>query len=150
MNFDEGETVRVLPLGKSGIILEFIGGKHCLVQIDGLKLKCKLSDLRQIEKKREKEPSKKHIARQAFNRPRGNGSKRSLDLHGMTRVEAIRVVEQFLSDCIVDGLEEVEIIHGHGSGALKAALHQYLKTQAVVSRFSLLPTNSGVTKVYFS
>lgn len=54
-----------------------------------------------------------------------------IDMHGL-RVEAMLVrLDQFLNDALLAGLDEVRIIHGHGSGALKKALHQRLKAMGI-------------------
>lgn len=56
---------------------------------------------------------------------------REIDMHGL-RVEAMLVrLDQFLNDALLAGLDEVRIIHGHGTGALKKALHQRLKMMGI-------------------
>jgi len=56
---------------------------------------------------------------------------REIDMHGL-RVEAMLVrLDRFLNEALLARVDEVRIIHGHGSGALKKALHQRLKEMGI-------------------
>ena len=50
-----------------------------------------------------------------------------LDLRGMTVEEALMEVDMFISRSILANVGQVTIIHGKGTGALRAAVHDYLK-----------------------
>ena len=62
---------------------------------------------------------------------------RELDIRGMETLEAESVVENFLSAAVMAHLETVTIIHGKGTGALRAAVHQLLKKNKQVKSFRL-------------
>ena len=62
---------------------------------------------------------------------------RELDIRGMETLEAESVVETFLSSAVMGHLETVTIIHGKGTGALRAAVHQMLKKNRAVKSFRL-------------
>lgn len=145
--FEEGQAVRIVPLGKTGTVVTLQGSKHCIVRVGGLELRCKQSDLRPIEVAKPSNPNQPISSQKIPSGRTRGGGRSSIDLHGMTREQALRAVEQFLSDAVLDGLEEVQIIHGRGTGTLKAAVHQYLERCSIVSHFSLLGTNTGVTRV---
>lgn len=49
-----------------------------------------------------------------------------LDLRGFRVAEALIAVDKFLDEAILSGLEQVYIIHGKGTGALRQAIHEYL------------------------
>ena len=49
-----------------------------------------------------------------------------LDLRGFRVDEALAAVDKFLDEAILSGLEQVYIIHGKGTGALRKAIHDYL------------------------
>ena len=75
---------------------------------------------------------------------------RELDIRGMETLEAESVVETFLSTAVMGHLETVTIIHGKGTGALRAAVHQMLKKNRAVKSFRLGrygEGESGVTVV---
>lgn len=53
---------------------------------------------------------------------------RSIDLHGLTSVEAIERLETMLDAAVLDGTRRIEVIHGLGTGKLKAAVANYLSS----------------------
>lgn len=57
------------------------------------------------------------------------GSAPEIDLHGETVDEALVRLDQFINHEFVAGTEVVKIIHGRGSGKLRAAIHDYLRKQ---------------------
>jgi DNA mismatch repair protein MutS2 len=54
------------------------------------------------------------------------------DVRGLRADEAVRSVEQFLDRVFQEGAETGLIIHGHGTGALKQTVRDYLKDSAYV------------------
>ena len=52
-------------------------------------------------------------------------------------------VEKFIDDAIMRNASEVRIIHGRGTGKLKAAIHQYLKTNKNIAEYRLGEYNEG-------
>lgn len=60
-----------------------------------------------------------------------------LDLRGQTTEEALMAVEKFLDDARLSGLERVTIIHGKGTGALRAAVQAHLRGYPGVDSFRL-------------
>ncbi len=57
---------------------------------------------------------------------RGEGS-RELLLLGRTVEEALEEVDRFLDRAALEGVSEVRVVHGHGTGRLKAAVRSHLK-----------------------
>ncbi len=71
----------------------------------------------------------------------------SVDLRGMTVDEAIMVLERYIDRAIRAKLETVTIIHGKGTGALRAAVQQNLKTNRQIKSFRLGRYGEGETGV---
>ena len=46
-------------------------------------------------------------------------------------------LDKYLDDCVLRGLKNVKVIHGFGSGQLKKAIHEYLKTKSNVKSYRL-------------
>lgn len=61
----------------------------------------------------------------------------SLNLVGYHIDEGIAALDKYLDDCILQGLKNVKVIHGFGSGQLKKAIHEYLKSKKNVKSFKL-------------
>lgn len=73
-----------------------------------------------------------------------------LDLRGKMAAEAIAELEKFLDDAISSNHQKLYIIHGKGTGALRAAVQDYLKHSPYVGYFrggNLPEGGAGVTVV---
>ena len=64
---------------------------------------------------------------------------------GMTTDEAVPAMDKYLDDAYLAHLEEVRVIHGRGTGALRAAIHKELKRLKYVKEFRLGEYNEGGT-----
>ena len=60
-----------------------------------------------------------------------------LNLLGMTTDEAIVELDKYLDDAYLAHLSPVRIVHGKGTGALRKAVHQYLRRQKHVASYRL-------------
>ncbi len=59
----------------------------------------------------------------------------SVDLRGMRADEALREMERYLDQAVLGSTETVFVIHGHGTGALRQVVREYLATSPYVERF---------------
>lgn len=66
-----------------------------------------------------------------------------LDLRGMRADVAVNELAKFLDKAIMSGHNEVEVVHGRGTGALRRELHAFLQTFPSVSVFRLAPEDRG-------
>ncbi len=66
---------------------------------------------------------------------------------GLTVLEAIPEVEAFIDSAVISNLEEVRIVHGMGTGRLRAGIHDYLRTNRNVASFRLGKYGEGETGV---
>lgn len=67
------------------------------------------------------------------------------DIHGETSLTCIAVIDSFIKDNLKLKEKNIIIIHGKGSGALKKATHQYLKTNKYVEKYYIDGMNDGQT-----
>ena len=75
-----------------------------------------------------------------------------LDLRGKRADLALAELEQFLDRSLLSGTEGVEIVHGRGTGALRKAVHELLRTFPGVASYNLAPEDQGgdgMTQVLF-
>lgn len=56
---------------------------------------------------------------------------------GYTVEEATVVLDKYLDDCALSNLPTIRIVHGKGTGALRAGIHAFLKTHPHVKNFRL-------------
>ena len=69
------------------------------------------------------------------------------DVRGMALDEAIPEVEKFIDDAMLSSLGEVSIIHGNGTGVLRAGIQDCLRRHPCVSSFRLGRYGEGETGV---
>ena len=60
-----------------------------------------------------------------------------IDLRGMDSVDAVCVLDRYLDEAMRSNLPSVRIIHGKGTGALRAAVQQSLKMNKHIKKFRL-------------
>ena len=129
-----GDTVELVNLGTKATILTLPDSKgECTVQAGALKLKAKLRDMRTAQpdkpKKQPKSGNRIHVA------PRPVETE--CDVRGCNLEEALMAVDLFLDGAVLNHLRTVSIIHGKGTGVLRAGIHKHLKTHAAVKEFRL-------------
>jgi DNA mismatch repair protein MutS2 len=66
-----------------------------------------------------------------------------INVIGMTVEQATELVDKFLDDAALAHLPQVRIIHGHGTGALRKGLAEYLRTQPLVAKASFESEEQG-------
>jgi DNA mismatch repair protein MutS2 len=66
-----------------------------------------------------------------------------LDLRGQRADEAISELASYLDRALLRGSEQVEVIHGRGTGALRREVHQFLRSHPVVSAYTLANEDQG-------
>lgn len=74
-----------------------------------------------------------------------------LDLHGVKVEEALGILDKYLDEALMSNFPFVYILHGRGTGALRQAIHKYLRTHPSVLRFRMgegTEGGQGVTIVY--
>jgi DNA mismatch repair protein MutS2 len=75
------------------------------------------------------------------------------DLRGLTVLDAVDTLDRYLDAALRAGLPMVRVIHGRGTGAVRRAVHEYLRDHPAVQRFRLGEAGEGgdgATVVYLS
>ncbi len=122
-----------------------IRGKEATIEVDGLKMRVPLSQLKRLgalPKVQKKQP------KTTVNIEKSGRGAISIKLLGNFADEAIDKLDRFLSDALVSGFSSVEIIHGTGTGVLKKVITDYLKVYPKLQSFHGQKGNLGVTIVY--
>ncbi|NLG24405.1 MAG: endonuclease MutS2, partial [Clostridiales bacterium] len=113
-----GDAVELAKLGVRAIVLEPPGSDgEALVQAGAMKMKVKLRDLRRAAP----EPKKKKVGSSHVSvetRP----AAMDVDVRGLTLDEAIGAVDLFLDGCAMQSRKLAQIIHGKGTGVLRAGI----------------------------
>ncbi len=119
-----GDTVRVLTLGTTAVVLEDPGSRGEVQLASGnMKFKAKLKDLRLVREAPVREKTTVKTRTEALTRT----VPMECDVRGMNLEEAESAVELYLDEAVLAGLNEVSIIHGKGTGVLRSGLRQDLR-----------------------
>ncbi len=129
-----GDAVIIRSIGE-GEVLE-VGKSNVLVQSGMLKTRVKMSDLMLTKKKEPPKQSKPAVLYRTTSKTDSDISS-EIDLRGKTVDEALHELTLFLDKCVLLNMHEIRIIHGKGTGALRAAVQQELRHHKNIADFRL-------------
>ncbi|NLZ38452.1 MAG: endonuclease MutS2 [Firmicutes bacterium] len=135
-----GMEVQVNSLSQRGVIVQ-IGQGQVQVQIGAMRINAAVEDLSLVA------TAKKKDRPQATTLYVHHDVPRELDLRGLTFEEATVKVDSYLDEANIAALKEVCLIHGKGTGRLRAGLQDYLSQHPRVAAFRLGHPNEGGTGV---
>mgnify|MGYP003301542154 CR=1 FL=1 len=144
----KGLNVFVTSLGKNGTIIA-VNGNDVTVQVGILKMnvpakKCLVTKAQPVSTEPEstKKRKKAGYSHQMFV-AKSSSAKQEVDLRGMTLNEAIPVVDKAIDDALLAGISQLRLIHGKGTGALRAGLTAYLESNRFVKKLELASLETG-------
>lgn len=152
-----GDAVRVLSMNLKGTVSSMPDAQgNLFVQMGILRSKVNISDLELIQENSVSGPG-------LDSRRGGSGSSKikmsksasvstEINLLGMTVDEAISHLDKYLDDAYIAHLQQVRVVHGKGTGALRAGIHKHLKKLKNIKEFRLAEYgegDAGVTIVVF-
>lgn len=136
-----GAKIRVRGFAKP-LIFRRIDGNSAEVEAGPLRMKIALDEITGIEgASAVKQSSSSGVSVKTA--PRGISVTSEINVIGMTVEQATELVDKFLDDAALAQLPQVRIIHGHGTGALRRGLAEYLKTQPLVAKASFESEEHG-------
>ncbi len=131
-----GDTVELLKLGTKASVLAINKDGTYQLQAGILKLTAKPDEIYLLENENPYKAKGGHPAHSG-REMKMTAMPTEVDLRGMDTVEAICVLERYLDEAMRANLSTVRIIHGKGTGALRAAVQQSLKKNKFVKSFRL-------------
>ena len=132
-----GDTLMIKNLNQKVTVLTLPDkNKRLFVDMGAMKMKVKKDELAVLDENY-KEPAKVKIPGTSFKKfeLKRYEMSQTLDLRGFRVEEALDEVENYLDKASLYNLTPVYIIHGHGTGALKQAVRDFLKTSPYVAKF---------------
>jgi DNA mismatch repair protein MutS2 len=138
----EGDPVEARELGVRGTIAAIEGDEAEVLVQGGARVRMPLARLRpSAEAHPESEPAVKVVAA-----ARSDVSDQ-LDVRGMRAEEAREAVRAFVDDAALAGLDEVTVVHGKGTGALRSAVRAELTEHPLVERQQSESADGATTAV---
>lgn len=132
-DFRIGEWVRVRNLNRQGQV-EAVHGRGVLtVAVDGKSLRVPAAEVAPGAKPASSAAPKAAVSADVA--ARGNDFSLELHLRGRRADEALDLLDKYLDDAAVLGVQKVRIVHGKGSGVLKGVISDHLEKHLLVANF---------------
>lgn len=144
LELSEGARVRLKGVSQPAQVLRKLSGGRIEVQAGFLKMQIGPDDV--LEVLPDTPPAIRFPRNiQVRTAPREHAQTRELNLIGKRAEEAMEELDKFLDDAVLAGLLEVRIVHGHGMGILRKAVHEFLGRHPHVESFEAAHSTQGGT-----
>lgn len=130
-----GDTVEIKSMGVKAEVIDINADGTLNLRAGIMNVKLKPDEVYLIEGHTAKQ-KKQSVTLAGSSAPRAAVS-HEIDLRGMESIEAVNAAEQYIDSAVMGKLKTVTIIHGKGTGALRAAVQQMLKRNKAVKSFRL-------------
>lgn len=131
-----GDSVKLRDIDKDAIVVSLPDKSgNLFVQIGIIKSKVKVSNVRLLDTPKIQFQNKGNV--NIYKSKLSARESMELDLRGHTTEEALIELDQFISNCLMNKVHGISIIHGKGTGVLRAAVHKYLKQNKYIKTFRL-------------
>jgi DNA mismatch repair protein MutS2 len=135
---EPGQRVRVAAWNRDGTVLELLDKERALVAVGAFNVELLVAELYEAPEPPQPEPGGEVLRlRKQTTVPA------ELHLRGRRVAESLAELDKYLDDAALAGREEVRIIHGKGTGAMRQAVHEYLRQHPAVASFALAPDSEG-------
>ena len=153
-DFKLGESVKVLSMNLTGTIGSLPDARgNVTVQMGILRSQVNISDLEIIEEVSPYAPKRMNrTAKSKIKMSKSLSVSPEINLLGKTVDEAVAELDKYLDDALLSHLNSVRVVHGKGTGALRAGIHKHLRKVKIVKEFHLGEFgegDAGVTIVVF-
>ncbi len=137
---------------KQAVVFRRHDGRIAEVEAGPLRMKIPLTDIVSIEG--DAAPTKPNAATMERTRgisvrtqPSDEPAGEEINVIGCTVEEATRRVDKFIDEAAIAGRPSVRIIHGHGTGALRRGLAEFLSTHPLVEKTHHEAADRGGTAI---
>lgn len=130
-----GDRVKIKSLGNEGEVISVDTKKNTVfVQSGFMKLKADIDDIRLLGEKKQADKQRTAVRNVSSSKLTASANS-SVDLRGKTVEEAILDLDMFIDSVLRSGLNEITVIHGKGTGALRKGIHVYLRKHPNIRTF---------------
>lgn len=143
-----GDGVKVLTMNLNGTVSTLPNAKGDLyVQMGILRSLVNIKDIELLNEPVVTGPAISKTGSGKIKMSKSSTISPEINLIGMTVDEALPVLDKYLDDAYLSHLNTVRVVHGRGTGALKAGVHKHLKKLKYVKEFRLGEFGEGDTGV---
>ena len=141
-----GDTVEIISMGVKAEVIDVNPDGTLNLKAGIMTVKAKQSEVYLLEGHEAKQ-KKKSVSLAGSSTIRTAAVNSEIDLRGMESIEAVAAAEMYIDNAVMAKLSTVRIIHGKGTGALRAAVQQMLRRNKAVKSFRLGRYGEGETGV---
>jgi len=142
-----GDTVRVVSFGQIGELLDLsTDGSQAEVQVGPMRVRVGVDDLQRVMQRETHHELVGDDAARSLLVVRSEQRARispQLDMRGWRVEDALAELETYLNDAAMSGLSSVRVVHGRGTGALRAAVREHLAGHPLVQSSGPAAANEG-------
>jgi DNA mismatch repair protein MutS2 len=139
-----GDTVRVLSFGQNAELVGLSADRsEAEVQMGAMRFRVNVDNIERISKRQAASNDRSApgiVVPRLDDRPVVSTQ---LDMRGWRVEEALEELETYLNDAALSGMSSVRIIHGKGTGALRAAVREQLARHPLVKSYVSAPPQEG-------
>lgn len=132
-----GDIVYSKKLGVQVKIADIRGKSRIKVKCGGITTEVNADDLYQSVSETNKSKSKAHVGGKSKSQINTRSFNNEINVIGQTVDDAIMTVDEFIDAAVVAGLTQIWVIHGMGTGRLRAGLHAHFRHHPNVAEFRL-------------
>lgn len=133
-NLKVGDMVLIEGLNEKAEVIEAPDEKgNIKVQMGILKMDSNIKNVTKLQSQNKT----LNNAKKVYNMKKSMHISPTLDLRGQRYDEALRNLDKYIDDVILSSLEEVKIIHGKGTGALRKGITEYLKNNSRIKDYRI-------------
>ncbi len=136
-----GDRVLIGAFGLEGVV-QAVHDREAEVDVRGKRLRAKVDELRVLTPAAAINAPPARVRVNVDLQPR-DGSLTELNLIGNHVEEALERTQKFLDEALLSELKSVRIIHGYGTGQLRRAVAEFLRTQPFVANYGPAPDHQG-------
>lgn len=143
-----GDNVRVLSFGQNAELLGLSADRsEAEVQMGSMRFRVGVDNIERISKRQAASEEKSQGHNQpAIVLPRYEDQPEvamQLDMRGWRVEQALEELDSYLNDAVMSGMSSVRIVHGKGTGALRAAVREQLAHHPLVKSYTSAPPQEG-------
>lgn len=135
-----GDRVQLEATNQIGTV-ESIEKRTAFVSLGGLKVSVKLNKIRKLAEP--KVQPKRSKVRRSHSIDTLSTTRLETNVIGMRVAEALPLVDKYIDECAVHNVKKARVVHGHGTGVLRSAIHDALRRNKHVASFELGSMGEG-------
>ena len=136
-----GDDIQVTSYGQRGTLVKQLKDGRWEAQVGLIKMTLEEQEFNLLKTEKERQPKRKQV--NVVKRANSAGPRARLDLRGKRYEEAMKELDEFIDQALLNNMAQVDIIHGIGTGVIREGVTKYLGRNKHVKSFGYAPQNAG-------